>query len=76
MRRTSHEGDDDFHLYVMNLTDRSVRQITFGAGTADMEPQWLPNGELVFTSNGIINWLHVSSTCAIPRQDAADVPVL
>lgn len=50
MRQTSHDGDDDFHLYVMNLADRSVRQITFGAGTADMEPVWLPNGELVFTS--------------------------
>jgi len=50
MRRTSHDGDDDFHLYVMDLTDRSVRQITFGAGTADMEPEWLPNGQLLFTS--------------------------
>ncbi len=50
MRRTSHDGDDDFHLYVMKVADRSVRQITFGAGTADMEPEWLPNGELVFTS--------------------------
>jgi len=50
MRRTSHDGDDDIHLYVMNLADRSVRQITFGAGTADMEPEWLPNGGLVFTS--------------------------
>lgn len=50
MRRTSHDGDDDFHLYVMNLSDRSVRQITFGAGTADMEPEWLRGGGLVFTS--------------------------
>lgn len=50
MRRTSHDGDDDFHLYVMDLGDRSVEQITFGAGTADMEPEWLPSGELVFTS--------------------------
>ena len=50
MRQTSHDGDDDFHLYVMDLTDRSVRQITFGAGTADMEPEWLPNGQLLFTS--------------------------
>lgn len=50
MRKTSHDGDDDFHLYVMDLRDRSIQQITFGAGTADMEPEWLPNGELVFTS--------------------------
>lgn len=50
MRRTSHDGDDDFHLYTMDLADGSVRQITFGAGTADMEPQWLPDGTLLFTS--------------------------
>ncbi|MDD4872232.1 MAG: hypothetical protein PHR77_16885 [Kiritimatiellae bacterium] len=50
MRRTSHDGDDDFHLYIMDLQDKSVQQITFGAGTADMEPEWLSNGGLVFTS--------------------------
>jgi len=50
MRKTSHDGDDDFHLYVMDLRDRGVEQITFGAGTADMEPEWLPGGDLVFTS--------------------------
>ncbi len=73
MRRTSHDGDDDFHLYVMNLTDRSVRQITFGAGTADMEPEWLPDGELVFTSTRCVFsapcWW--SSVCNLFTCDAA-----
>lgn len=50
MRRTGQDGDDDFHLFLINLTDRGVRQITSGAGTADMEPEWLPNGDLLFTS--------------------------
>jgi hypothetical protein len=59
MRRTSHDGDDDFHLYVMDLSDQRVQQITFGAGTADMEPEWLPNGELVFTSTRCV----VSAPC-------------
>lgn len=31
MRRTDHEGGDDFHLYVMDLADRRARQITFSA---------------------------------------------
>ncbi len=73
MRRTSHDGDDDFHLYTMNLSDRSVRQITFGAGTADMEPEWLPNGELVFTSTRCVFsapcWW--SSVCNLFTCDAA-----
>lgn len=73
MRRTSHDGDDDFHLYAMKLADRSVRQITFGAGTADMEPQWLPNGQLVFTSTRCVFsapcWW--SSVCNLFTCDAA-----
>ena len=36
MRRN--DVDDDFHLYVMELPERTVRQITFGPGIADMEP--------------------------------------
>ena len=59
MRQTSHDGDDDFHLYVMDLSDRTVRQITFGAGTADMEPLWLPSGDLVFTSTRCV----ISAPC-------------
>ncbi len=50
MRKTDHDGNDDFHLYIMDLRDKSVQQITYGAGIADMEPEWLSNGELVFTS--------------------------
>ncbi len=59
MRRTDHNGDDDFHLYRMDLGDRSVRQITYGAGTADMEPAWLPSGDLVFTSTRCV----ISAPC-------------
>ncbi len=59
MRRTSHDGDDDFHLYIMDLTDGSTRQITFGAGTADMEPVWLPSGDLLFTSTRCV----ISAPC-------------
>ncbi|MDO4576133.1 MAG: hypothetical protein Q4D98_13070 [Planctomycetia bacterium] len=59
MRKTDHNGDDDFHLYVMDLATREVRQITFGVGTADMEPEWLPDGNLIFTSTRCV----VSAPC-------------
>ena len=42
---------DDYHLYTMDLATERVRQITFGAGTADAEPCWLPGGDLLFTSS-------------------------
>ena len=50
MRKTDAEGGDDFHLYTMDLASREFRQITFGPGTADMDPEWLPDGNLIFTS--------------------------
>ncbi|MDO5554522.1 MAG: hypothetical protein Q4G68_12255 [Planctomycetia bacterium] len=42
--------DDDFHLYIMNLNDLSVRQVTSGKAVSDVEPAFLPNGDLVFQS--------------------------
>lgn len=50
MRTADQDHGGDFHLYVMDLEKKEPRQITFGDGVADMEPEWLPNGELVFTS--------------------------
>ncbi|MDR2704596.1 MAG: hypothetical protein LBC02_02340, partial [Planctomycetaceae bacterium] len=32
------------------VADRRVRQITYGAGTCDMEPCYLPSGDIIFTS--------------------------
>lgn len=50
MRKTDHNGGDDFHLYTMPIDSQTPTQITFGPGTADMDPEWLPDGNLVFTS--------------------------
>ena len=41
---------DDFHLYEYDVKTRKTRQITFGLGVADIEPIYLPNGDLLFTS--------------------------
>lgn len=53
---------DDYHLYTMDLSDGSdsqqnpqqnpqqPKQITFGPGTADIEPCWLPDGDILFAS--------------------------
>ena len=41
---------DDYHLYVYNVETRETRQITFGLGVADIEPAWLPSGDVIFAS--------------------------
>ena len=52
MRRN--DTDDDFHLYVMDVATRAVKQITFGLGVSDIEPCWLPNSDIVFVSSRCI----------------------
>ncbi|MDR3233483.1 MAG: hypothetical protein LBT46_07460 [Planctomycetaceae bacterium] len=41
---------DDFHLYIMDLADRNVTQITRGEACSDVEPAFLPDGNIVFQS--------------------------
>ena len=55
---------DDFHLYIMELSTREYKQITFGSGIADTEPKFLSDGSIVF-----------SSSRAIQSVDCYKVPV-
>lgn len=41
---------DDYHIYEMTLADRTVRQITHGEGVSDIDPAYLPDGRIVFSS--------------------------
>jgi hypothetical protein len=43
-------NDDDYHLYELDLTNQSLRQLTAGTGVADYEPAYLPNDDLIFAS--------------------------
>ena len=61
---------DDFHLYEYDVETKEVRQITSGAGVADIEPIYLPSGDLLFASTRCTqitdcSWLEVSNlfTC-------------
>ena len=42
---------DDFHLYEMVISTQKVTQLTFGSGVADTEPQYLANGDILFSSS-------------------------
>ncbi|MDO4571652.1 MAG: hypothetical protein Q4D38_14820 [Planctomycetia bacterium] len=42
--------EDDYHIYEMNLDDKSIRQITFGEGLSDIDPVYLPDGRIAFSS--------------------------
>jgi hypothetical protein len=47
MRRN---GSDDYHIYEIKVDGTGFRQLTFGAGVSDIDPMYLPKGQIVFGS--------------------------
>ena len=43
-------NEDDYHLYDYDVETGTVRQLTFGLGFADVEPCYLPSGDILFAS--------------------------
>ena len=41
---------DDYHIYEMKADGSHLRQLTFGAGVSDIDPIYLPDGRILFTS--------------------------
>ncbi|MDR1140563.1 MAG: hypothetical protein LBL62_02650 [Planctomycetaceae bacterium] len=41
---------DDYHLYDYDVETKKIRQLTFGVGFADVEPCYLPDGNILFCS--------------------------
>jgi hypothetical protein len=42
--------EDDYHLYEIHFDGSELRQLTFGAGLSDIDPIYLPSGQILFTS--------------------------
>ena len=47
MRR---EKADDYHIYEIGVDGDGLRQLTFLEGVSDIDPAWLPDGGIVFSS--------------------------
>lgn len=41
---------DGYHIYTVNADGTGLRQITFASGVSDIDPVWLPDGDIVFVS--------------------------
>ncbi|MFR9557170.1 MAG: hypothetical protein SNF68_08785 [Rikenellaceae bacterium] len=42
--------DDGYHIYEINVDGTGLKQITFAEGVADIDPLYLPDGGIVFSS--------------------------
>jgi len=42
--------EDDYHIYEINADGSGLRQITFGSGLSDIDPIYLPDERILFTS--------------------------
>jgi len=45
-----HNRADDYHVYELGADGTGLRQLTFGSGISDLDPIWLPDGRIMFTS--------------------------
>ena len=41
---------DDYHIYTVNTDGTDLKQLTFAKGVSDIDPAWLPDGRIVFSS--------------------------
>ncbi len=41
---------DDYHIYELDVPARQLRQLTFGSGVSDIDPLYLPDGRIAFSS--------------------------
>jgi len=68
---------DDYHLYEYDLATAKTTQLTFGSGVADIEPQYLPNGKIVFSSTRIIQtvdcWITPVSNIYVCDADGKNI---
>jgi len=42
--------DDDYHIYSMNADGSDLRQLTAAPHVSDIDPIWLPDGDILFSS--------------------------
>ncbi len=42
--------DEDYKIWTVNVDGSGLRQLTFAKGVTDIDPAWLPDGDIVFSS--------------------------
>ncbi len=68
---------DDYHIYEMDIATKETKQLTFGSGHSDIEPKYLPNGNIVFNSNRCVQtvdcWITPVCNLYIMEGDGSNI---
>jgi len=43
--------DDDYHIYTIGADGKGLRQLTAAPGVSDIDPIWLPDGDILFSAS-------------------------
>ncbi|WP_322607425.1 hypothetical protein [Pontiella agarivorans] len=68
---------DDYHLYEMELETGKVRQLTFGSMISDVDPIYMPDGKIIFSSTRDPKFCqcnrHISNNLFAMEGDGANI---
>jgi hypothetical protein len=69
--------DDDYHVYEVDADGRNLRQLTCDKLVADIDPAYLPDGKIVFSSTRDVKYCqcnrHISPNLFVMNADGRDV---
>lgn len=65
-------GEDDYHIYEIHADGSGLRQLTSGGGVTDIDPMFLPSGDIVFSSSREPKYCHCNRhiMCNLFRMNA------
>jgi hypothetical protein len=69
--------DENFHLFEMGADGSGLRQLTFRADAADMDPAYLPDGRIVFSSTRDAKYCgcnqHIQANLFVMNADGTNI---
>ncbi|MBE0652762.1 MAG: hypothetical protein IH594_03130, partial [Bacteroidales bacterium] len=71
---------DDYHIYEINTDGSGLKQLTWGTELADVDPMYLPDGHIVFSSTRDLKYchcnIHIQPNLFKMEEDGANIVLI